>query len=74
MEDNLDLPINGKMVIVTENDGSKTHAYRCACENPKCTEWRDVISGSAILLDVKEWEYSNDDVPNLYMGSFLDLI
>lgn len=56
-EEPLDLPPKGVEVLAYDSDGSKHYVFRCNCSNQSCTEWRDLIGGGALMINIVRWEY-----------------
>ena len=51
-------PIKGRDVIIWCSDGNTYNAFRCACHNDECVEWRDSVIGDYLIIDkVLYWEY-----------------
>ena len=53
------LPEKGKDIEYIDSNGRKGHAFRCACHNLNCKEWRCSITGYGLIVDVVKWKYKN---------------
>lgn len=51
------LPEKGKDVQYIDINGDTGYAFRCNCHNPDCKEWRDVITGYHMMINVVKWKY-----------------
>ena len=56
-----ELPKKGKDIIAKDDDGSEHYCFLCACQNPKCTEWRCSLTGYGLIINVVEWKYADDN-------------
>lgn len=50
-----ELPVKGVDVRVKQSDDSECDAFRCACHNENCKEWRCTITGFGLMIDVAQW-------------------
>lgn len=53
------IPEKGRDIIGLDDNGKKHYCYRCACNNPKCTEWRDSIGGFNLMVNIVKWKYDD---------------
>jgi len=51
------LPEKGKDIEYIDINGDIGYAFRCACPNPNCYEWRDIVTGYGLMVDVIKWRY-----------------
>jgi hypothetical protein len=52
-----ELPEKGKDIEYISSNGSKGYAFRCACPNPNCREWRCTVTGYGLIINVIKWKY-----------------
>lgn len=55
------LPEKNKDIIGIDDKGNKTYAFRCACPNLECIEWRCSATGLGLMIDIVKWQYVKKD-------------
>lgn len=55
------LPDKGVDIIGVDLDGGKHSCLRCNCYVEDCKEWRDVITGAAMMIDVVAYRIDVND-------------
>ena len=54
------LPEKGKDIEYISPTGSTGFAFRCACHNQNCKEWRCSLTGYGLMwIDIDKWKYVN---------------